>query len=336
MVQFSQISPILFVGTGLGTDQFGGHNALNGATIIYMMPFVTKTNIHLYFTGTSCQPKKMIEPNLIIDKQGHRGCRGLMPENTIASMLRAIDLEVNTLEMDAVISSDKKVVVSHESFFNHEISTKPDGKYVDKHEEQSLNIYKMNYDEIRKFDVGIKPHEKFPKQEKLPAVKPLLSDLIDSVENYCRTKNRSFPNYNIEIKSEPLTDGIFHPAPKEFTDLVVHIIREKGIDKRTNIQSFDFRPLQYLRQQYPSIKIAMLIEGDDKRSFDQQLTELGIIPEIYSPEYILVNADMVERCHDKKMKLIPWTVNDKKTIQTLISLGVDGVITDYPELFEKL
>lgn len=283
----------------------------------------------------SCQNTNMSKTKYAsVDKQGHRGCRGLMPENTIAAMLHAIDLGVNTLEMDVVISADKKVVLSHEPFFNHEITTKPDGKYVEEPEERSLNIYKMNYDEIRKFDVGLKPHPRFPGQEKVPATKPLLSDLIDSVENYCRIKNKSLPNYNIEIKSEPSTDGIFHPAPKEFTDLVVNVIRDKGIEKRSNIQSFDFRPLQYLRQLYPSIKIAMLIEGDDKRSFDEQFKALGFIPEIYSPEHILVTSEMVKRCHDQKMKLIPWTVNDKNRIQTLISLGVDGVITDYPELFE--
>ncbi|MGZ5191032.1 MAG: glycerophosphodiester phosphodiesterase family protein, partial [Flavisolibacter sp.] len=224
-----------------------------------------------------------------VDNQGHRGCRGLMPENTIAGMLRAIDLGVNTLEMDVVISADKKVVLSHEPFFNHEITTKPDGKYIDEPEERSLNIYKMNYDEIVKFDVGMKPHPRFPNQEKIKAVKPLLSDLIDSVENYCKSKKINQPYYNIEIKSESSTDGIFHPAPKEFTDLVISVIRNKGIEKRINIQSFDFRPLQYLRQQYPSFNIAMLIEGDDKRSFDEQLTQLGFVPEIYSPEHIIVN-----------------------------------------------
>ena len=271
------------------------------------------------------QPKQSI-----VDKQGHRGSRGLMPENTIASMLKAIDLGVHTLEMDVVISSDKKVVVSHEAFFNHEITTKPDGKFVKEDEEQSLNIYKMNYDEISKFDVGMKPHPRFPKQEKIKAIKPLLADLIDSVENYCKTNNRKLPAYNIEIKSEPSTDGVFHPDPKEFTELVVKVIKEKGIESRTNIQSFDFRPLQYLRQQYPTVPIAMLIEGDDTRSFDEQIKQLGFTPEIYSPEHILVNAELVKNCHDKKMKLIPWTVNEKDRIQTLISLGVDGIITDYP------
>jgi glycerophosphoryl diester phosphodiesterase len=258
-----------------------------------------------------------------------------MPENTIEAMLRAIDLGVNTLEMDVVISADKLVVVSHEAFFNHEISTKPDGKYVEANEEQSLNIYKMNYDEIRRFDVGLKPHRRFPQQEKLKTVKPLLRDLIDSVEIYCSTKNKTSPNYNIEIKSEPSTDGIYHPDPKEFTDLLVNLIREKGIERRTNIQSFDFRPLQYLRQEYPSIRIAMLIEADDERNFDEQLKQLGFTPDIYSPEHTLVNPEMVKTCHKRNMKIIPWTVNDKNRIQALISFGVDGIITDFPDLFEN-
>ena len=247
-----------------------------------------------------------------VDKQGHRGCRGLMPENTIEGMLLAIDLGVHTVEMDVVISADKKVVVSHEPFFNHEISTTPDGKFIEENAERSLNLYKMNYDEIRQFDVGMKPHPRFPRQEKIKAVKPLLADLIDRVENYCRSKNKNLPNYNIEIKSEQSTDGIFHPDPEEFTDLVVKVVQEKGIESRTNIQSFDFRPLQYLRKQFPSIKIAMLIEGDDKRSFEEQIKELGFIPEIYSPEYILVTPEIVQHCHNKRMKLIPWTVNEKR------------------------
>ncbi|HYO20902.1 MAG TPA: glycerophosphodiester phosphodiesterase family protein, partial [Flavisolibacter sp.] len=106
------------------------------------------------------------------DKQGHRGCRGLMPENTIAAMKKAIDLGVTTLEMDVVITADEKVVLSHEPFFNHEITTKPDGSYVKEAEEKTLNIYQMTYDRVKSFDIGLKPHPRFPQQQKLPAVKP--------------------------------------------------------------------------------------------------------------------------------------------------------------------
>jgi glycerophosphoryl diester phosphodiesterase len=99
------------------------------------------------------------------DKQGHRGCRGLMPENTVPAMLNVLGMTVTTLEMDVVITKDKKVILSHEPFFNHEISTKPDGSYVTEAEEKSLNIYKMTYEEVKKYDVGMKPHPRFPQQK---------------------------------------------------------------------------------------------------------------------------------------------------------------------------
>ena len=95
------------------------------------------------------------------DIQGHRGCRGLMPENTIPAMLNAIGLGVTTLEMDISISKDKKVFLSHEPFFNHEITTKPDGGFINEKSEKSFNTYKMNYADIIKYDVGMKATSTF-------------------------------------------------------------------------------------------------------------------------------------------------------------------------------
>src|SRR6201991_1107978 len=95
------------------------------------------------------------------DKEGHRGCRGLMPENTIPAMMKALELGVTTLEMDAVITADNQVVLSHEPFFNHEITIKPDGSEVKQAEERSLNIYQMDYDQVRQFDVGTKINPRF-------------------------------------------------------------------------------------------------------------------------------------------------------------------------------
>jgi glycerophosphoryl diester phosphodiesterase len=107
------------------------------------------------------------------DLQGHRGCRGLMPENTIPAMLKAIDLGVTTLEMDVVITKDNKVVVSHEPWMEKEITTKPDGSFINTTvESMEFNIYKMNYDEVVKYDVGMKPHPRFPNQQKMKVVKP--------------------------------------------------------------------------------------------------------------------------------------------------------------------
>ena len=273
--------------------------------------------------------------NLNIDKQGHRGCRGLMPENTIAAMLKALDLGVTTLEMDVVITKDKKVVLSHDQWFGEEITTKPDGTYMGPREERKFNIYWMTYDEVKTFDVGMKPHPRFPQQQKMKAVKPLLSDLLDSVNQYMTKSKRPFPYYNIETKSNPGFDGVFHPKPDEFVELLVGVIKEKGIEDHVVIQSFDFRTLQYLHEHYPAIKTAMLIEDFDTRSFDEQVKAVGFTPTIYSPAYQLVNEKLVKKCHSQNMKIIPWTVNDKETIEKLTKMGVDGMISDYPNLFNE-
>ena len=267
------------------------------------------------------------------DKQGHRGCRGLLPENTVPAMLNALGMGVTTLEMDVVITKDKKVILSHEPFFNHEITTKPDGKYVTEAEEKSLNIYQLTYEEVLKYDVGLKPHPRFPGQEKIKAVKPLLGDVIDSVRKDMMTRRRPFPFYNIETKTQPATDNSYHPAPEEFVELLMAVIKEKEIEDQVIIQSFDFRTLQYLHQKYPDIKTAMLIEDYDKRTLEEQLQALGFTPTIYSPAYQLVNEALLNKCHTRNIKVIPWTVNDKIKIGELKKMGVDGIITDYPDLF---
>ena len=110
------------------------------------------------------------------DIEGHRGCRGLMPENTIPAMMKALELGVTTLEMDAVITKDKQVILSHEPFFNHDITTGPDGKYVTEQDERSLNIYKMTYAQTQTYDVGLKPHPRYPNQRRLKATKPVLKE----------------------------------------------------------------------------------------------------------------------------------------------------------------
>jgi glycerophosphoryl diester phosphodiesterase len=268
------------------------------------------------------------------DKEGHRGCRGLMPENTLPAMLSALDMNVTTLEMDVVITKDEQVILSHEPFFNHEITTKPNGEYVNEQEEKGLNIYTMSFPETQKFDVGLKPHPRFPRQQKLKAKKPLLSEVIDNVEASVKLKGISKVFYNIETKCSPFTDNTYHPAPELFVELVMNVIQKKKISDRTIIQSFDFRTLKIVNQKYPHVRTAALIEDFDKRPLEKHLEELGYTPAIYSPAYSLVTKELVDKCHQHKMKIIPWTVNDKSMIDQLKSLGVDGIITDYPDLFQ--
>ncbi len=268
------------------------------------------------------------------DYQGHRGCRGLMPENTIPALLKAVDLGVVTLEMDIVYTKDNVAILSHEPFFNHEITTKADGSFIEEIEEKNFNIFKMTFAETQKYDVGLKQHPRFEKQQKIAVHKPSLAAMIDSVEAYTAKNNLAKICYNIETKTKPETDKIFHPAPAAFVDMLMKVITAKNISERVIIQSFDRRTLQYLHKKYPSIKTALLIESFDKNSFRKQLKDLGFSPTIYSPEQALVNPNLITECHKRNIQIIPWTVNNKLEIVKLKGLGVDGIISDYPDLFK--
>ena len=286
----------------------------------------------LLFFFWSCSPEK---PLHTFDMQGHRGCRGLMPENTILAMIRAIDLGVTTLEMDIAFSSDKQPILSHEPFFNHEISTKPDGSLINDKDEHSYNLYQMPYAEIKAYDVGIKANSRFPQQQKMKAYKPPLSAVIDSVEHYTSLKKLPPVFYNIETKTTPETDNKFHPAPKEFVDLLMKTIDSKNIRHRVIIQSFDIRTLQYLHQKYPGVTTSLLIEPAELISVPAKINRLGFTPDVVSPEYHMVTPRLVRDMHEQKIRVIPWTVNDRSSIYNLKELGVDGIITDYPNLFDN-
>jgi glycerophosphoryl diester phosphodiesterase len=153
--------------------------------------------------------------------------------------------------MDASITKDKKIILSHEPFFNHEITTRPDGSFIEERAERGYNMYLMDYDSVKTYDVGMKPHPRFPKQQKLKAVKPLLSDVFDSVLAYCSKWNLKIPFFNIETKCLPGTDNVYHPEPGEFVELLIKLIKDKRLENFVTIQSFDFRSLQYLHKHYP-------------------------------------------------------------------------------------
>ena len=267
------------------------------------------------------------------DKQGHRGCRGLMPENTIPAMLHALDLGVTTLEMDIVFTKDSVAILSHEPFFNHEITTKPDGSFIEEKEEKNYNIFKMSFVETQQYDVGLKPHPRFPQQQKIAVHKPSLAALFDSVKAYMAKSKRPFPYFNIETKTTPLTDNIYHPAPAKFVKMLMEVIKEKGMEQYVIIQSFDGRTLAYLHNHYPKIKTAFLVEENEPKKLWQIIEEIGFLPTIYSPHFSLVNEDVLSAYHSHSVKVIPWTVNDTAKINELWKLGVDGIISDYPNLF---
>ena len=265
------------------------------------------------------------------DIEGHRGCRGVMPENTIPAMLKAIDLNVNTLEMDVVITGDKKVVVSHEPYFNHAITTPPAGDSISADNEWSYNIYHMTYDSVKLFDVGLKPYPRFPSQQKMKVVKPLLADLIDSVEAYLSRTNHSKVLYNIEIKSLDSADNVYHPAPEEYANLLMNVIKDKKISDRVIIQSFDVRSLKVMSEKYPEMKLSFLIDVGTPIPLTDFKDRSGFKPNIMSPDYSLLSKEIVDSLHEQNIQVIPWTVDDVNEAKKLYQMGVDGIITDYPD-----
>jgi glycerophosphoryl diester phosphodiesterase len=267
------------------------------------------------------------------DVQGHRGARGLKPENTIPSFLSALDTGVTTLEMDVVITKDKQVILSHEPWMSASICLDPAGNSFTAKDEKKYNIYQMTYAEIQKFDCGSKGNERFPGQEKMPVSKPLLQDVIIAVENYIKNYTIYQVDYNVEIKSSPEGDNKFHPRVEEYSDLVYKLLDEYLPMERVVIQSFDFRVLKYWHQKYPEVRLAALVEN--LRSIDSNLKALGFKPSIYSPHYKLLNREKVEYLHRQKIRVIPWTVNEISEMLSFKGMGVDGFITDYPDRAKK-
>ena len=268
------------------------------------------------------------------DEQAHRGGRGLMPENTIASEENAINYGC-TLEMDLQMSKDKKIVVSHDSYFSSDFCLTPEGDTMTKKDGYSRLIYDMPYDSVAKYDVGLKPHPGFPRQKKMHAVKPLLSVLIDSVEAYAKEKHH-VNHYNIEIKSSPKADGKNYSTLEEYVDEAMKIIIDKGIEPRTMIQSFDVRALKLVHEKYPNVKISFLVGPADKKTVQGYIDELGFKPDIFSPEYSLVTSELCKEFHEQNVLVIPWTPNTVEEIQHLKDMGSDGAITDYPDLYSQI
>ncbi|WP_206513672.1 glycerophosphodiester phosphodiesterase family protein [Pseudoflavitalea rhizosphaerae] len=267
-------------------------------------------------------------------KEGHRGTRGLMPENTIPSMKKAIGIGANFIEVDVYVSKDGQVLIAHDPYANIAISTLPDGRSISKDSAKLYTWHQMNYADIRRIDVGSKGNPAYPQQQKLAACMPLLGELIDSVEAFTAANKLKPTIYNIEIKSNPKMDGVYQPAPDVLVKAIMDVVNTKNIGNRFYLQSFDIRPLQSARRLYPEVTIGFLT-GNAKRSVDENVQALGFKPDIYSPAYQLVNAATVEACKKHGMKLVPWTVNTAEEIQKLVELGVNGIITDYPNLLSK-
>lgn len=285
----------------------------------------------------SCTPKRQLSstdnpPRMpdTFDWQGHRGARGLLPENTVPAFLKALEFpQIVTLELDLAVSKDKQLIVSHEPWMSALICSHPDGKPVEEEEEQTLRIYEMTVAELQAFDCGQRGNANFPEQVPSSIFKPTLETVVEAAEAKAKDMQRPLPYYNIEIKSLPEWDNTFTPEPNTFVALVIRELQRLGISERSTVQSFDIRSLQALKEQASRQRMAYLIANQN--SLDENLAMLGFQPDIYSPYFLLCTPGLVDSLHQQNIQLIPWTVNETSQMQDLIEMGVDGIITDYPD-----
>lgn len=264
-----------------------------------------------------------------IDIQGHRGCRGLYPENSLPAFAKAIDLGVHTLELDIVINKDNEVVVSHEPFMSRTICYDSRGGDIPDSMDMQYNLYKMTHKEIKQFDCGSKFHKVYPDQIKLGTYKPLLVEVFE----LAKSKNSNV-KFNIEIKSKPEYYGIYTPEPEEYVSLVLDEISRSHMFNQSNLQSFDIIILEEIKRQSPKMKLALLVDEDE--TINDKLHKLSFKPEIISPYFKLLTLGLINYFHDNGYEIIPWTVNSKQDMTPLLRWGVDGIITDYPNILLEL
>ncbi len=290
-----------------------------------------------------------------LDIQGHRGARGLLPENTLPAFARALSIGVTTLELDCAITRDGVVVVSHDSTLNPEITRDADGRWITR---ADLPIEQFTFEELQRFDVGrIDPASEYAKrfahQQPIDGTRmPKLEDVFALAR---RAGNESV-RFNIETKISPL-----HPertvAPEAFATALKNVIKNNELQSRAVVQSFDWRTLAVVQREVPEIKTVYLsaqqpfmdnILAHEKYSpwnADVHVSQFnGSIPRmvktaggaIWSPCSNDVDAASVREAQALGLQVVVWTVNNESDMQKMIALGVDGIIGDYPDVLRRV
>ncbi|MEO8591590.1 MAG: glycerophosphodiester phosphodiesterase family protein [Flavobacteriales bacterium] len=279
---------------------------------------------------TACMPQKNLHPDL----HGHRGCRGLLPENSIPGFTRAVELGCDFLELDVVLSGDGQVIVSHEPWMSHSLCLDPHGDSITPAQEPVLNLFHMTTKQIQAYDCGSVEQPAFPEQEQRKTYKPTLREVVETVDEFALTTGMMSPSFNIEIKSDPAWYGTFQPEPGPYVAAVLATIDSLGLADRCIIQSFDPAILEAVNASYPSITLALLVENE--HGWKKNLKRLSFTPAVYSPVFTVVDEDLVESLHLEDIEIIVWTVNEEADIKRMLDLGVDGIITDYPDRVMKV
>jgi glycerophosphoryl diester phosphodiesterase len=279
--------------------------------------------------------------------QGHRGARGLAPENTLAAFRTAMALGVTTFETDLAVTRDGVLVISHDPALNPDLVRGPDGKWL---ATAGPAIRTLTAADLATYDIGrVNPESRYAKQ--FPEQKPADGERFPTLAQVFALGGPAM-RYNIEIKTDPTTPDLTL-APEPFAELVVKAVREAGAGDRTTIQSFDWRGLLAARRLAPDIATACLsIESNNmdtvRRAGGQPSPWLagldlqahgGSLPRlakaagcaVWSPFWRNVTAEAVKEAQALGLKVIPWTVNDSAEMARIIALGVDGLITDYPD-----
>jgi glycerophosphoryl diester phosphodiesterase len=272
--------------------------------------------------------------------QAHRGGRGLMPENTMAAFRYTLDNRLaDVLELDVVVSKDYCLMVSHDRFLNPQKIQK-DGVFI----LFPIPIYSLTREQLRPFTAGVMRSDyRLPAQQQIPHESiPTLEEVIQYVQEYRYSRGIDI-RLNIEIKVAPESPSE-NPSPEVFAKLVTELLSSYGMEEHVYVQSFCWEILRLVRETNPTVKTAALYSrsyaskpgyctSSGKPLSDEALfsilRELGV--SVFSPGKDVFVSEWVEKAHACDIKIIPWTINEPKEMIALISLGVDGIITDYPD-----
>ena len=258
---------------------------------------------------------------------GHRGSRGLEPENTIPAFIKALKLGARGLEMDLYLTKDLKVVITHDATISASLCRTPEGEPLAEEEGKRMRIFGLDFKEIKPFDCGSEPNPEFPEQENTEAHIPRLMEVVKAIKRQTEAEKEIF--YFLELKSDPATDNIYHPEPSDYVKKVLEVIDELEIHNQTLLMSFDKRCLKEVKKQRPEISTGLSLEEEGEVQL--HIDELGFLPNAIFPYYKIVNAGFLGYCKVKGLKIYPWTVNEEKDMRKMLSMDINGLITDYPD-----